>query len=129
MGWANASFRVELFGSPAADPSGHGQGKTFLRALTVTTDASGNASFTLIAAAQPQGSVVAATATDQATGDTSPFSVSQAVPADSGGTIDLTLTAAGSGAGTRATVRVYDASGSLFSTFQPFGAFTGGARV
>jgi hypothetical protein len=32
--------------NPAPDPSGHGQGRTYLGTISVTTDSSGNASFT-----------------------------------------------------------------------------------
>ncbi len=42
----NASFRIEFFSSPIADASGYGEGKTYLGAISVTTDGSGNASFT-----------------------------------------------------------------------------------
>jgi hypothetical protein len=40
------TFRIEFFANPAADPSGFGQGQTFLGFTSVTTDANGNASFT-----------------------------------------------------------------------------------
>jgi hypothetical protein len=42
----SATYRIEFFSNPAADPSGFGQGQTFLGFTTVTTDANGNASFT-----------------------------------------------------------------------------------
>jgi hypothetical protein len=42
---ANASFRIEHFGNDNADPSGYGQGQYYLGFTSVTTDASGNASF------------------------------------------------------------------------------------
>lgn len=67
-------FRVELFGIPAADPSGFGEGRTFLGFTNVTTDATGNAAFSVSLPAVAPGSVVAATATDQTTQDTSEFS-------------------------------------------------------
>ena len=60
---------IELFGSPGADPSGHGEGRTFL-AQTVPAF---NGSFTLAVPAQPVGSVITATYTD-AGGNTSEFS-------------------------------------------------------
>src|SRR5205823_1747633 len=40
------TYRVELFASPAPDVIGRGQGQTFLGAVTVTTDAAGNAPVT-----------------------------------------------------------------------------------
>jgi uncharacterized repeat protein (TIGR01451 family) len=65
---------IEIFGSPAADPSGYGEGKTFL-AQTVPAF---NGSFTLAVPAQPVGSVITATYTD-ADGNTSEFSNAMAV--------------------------------------------------
>jgi hypothetical protein len=61
----STTFRVEFFASVAADPSGHGQGQTYLGYATVTTDPSGNASFTATGLASlPAGqSVLSATAT------------------------------------------------------------------
>ncbi len=91
---ANTTFRIEFFANPALDPSGYGQGQTYLGAATVNTDANGylasspdgsavitnpdtaNATFTATALAPvPAGQVVlSATATHLATGDTSQFS-------------------------------------------------------
>jgi hypothetical protein len=69
----SATFRVELFATPTADPSGFGQGKSFLGFTTVTTDSSGNGSFTFhVAAPVAVGHFISATATDAA-GDTSEF--------------------------------------------------------
>jgi hypothetical protein len=45
---ASTTFTVQFFSNPSADPSNHGEGKTFLdQKSDVTTDPSGNASFTL----------------------------------------------------------------------------------
>ena len=41
----NTTFRVEFFINNACEPSGHGEGQTFLGLQNVTTDASGNAGF------------------------------------------------------------------------------------
>ena len=71
---ANSSFRIELFASKAADPSGYGQGQTFLGFTNLQTDAAGNGSFTFTAGiVVPAGQVITATATD-ASNDTSEFS-------------------------------------------------------
>lgn len=70
---ANKSFTIEFFADPAPDPSGFGQGKTFLGSVVVTTNASGIASGTVtLAAAVPVGDVVTATATNSG-GSTSEF--------------------------------------------------------
>jgi hypothetical protein len=70
---ARTRFRLEFFATPA-DGSAP-QGQTFLGALTVTTNAAGLVAFTAPVATIPPGTVVTATATNLATGDTSEFSV------------------------------------------------------
>jgi len=72
----DTSYQVQLFANPAADPSGFGQGQTYLAAQTVTTNGSGVASFSFtIKPALPAGDVVAAT-------DTSPSNNTSAFSAD-----------------------------------------------
>ena len=44
-GAASTTYRIEFFSSPSGDATGHGEGLTFLGFVTVTTDASGNATF------------------------------------------------------------------------------------
>jgi len=105
----NTKYVIEFFASPAADPSGAGEGQEFLGSTTATTDPNGNASFTF---ASPNGdNIVTATATDP-NNNTSEFSapktvsgnvhvppsivtapVSQAV--DAGATVMFTATASG----------------------------------
>lgn len=73
------TFRVEFFANAAADPSGFGEGQTYLGFKSVTTDGSGSATFTATTAADGLLSIpvgqgfVTATATD-AGGNTSEFS-------------------------------------------------------
>ncbi|MCI0536805.1 MAG: choice-of-anchor D domain-containing protein, partial [Verrucomicrobiales bacterium] len=75
---ANTTFTLEFFSNAAADPSGYGEGETFQGSATVTTDGSGNASFTFsIPVALPAGQFVSATASDP-NNNTSEFS--QSVP-------------------------------------------------
>ena len=71
----NTAFTVQFFASAAADPSGFGEGQTYLGQVTgVMTDGSGNASFTAVVGSEPSGqAVITATATDPA-GNTSEFS-------------------------------------------------------
>ena len=62
---ASSTFRVEFFANSTADPSGNGEGETYLGFANVTTDASGNATFTkLISASVASGQFITATATD-----------------------------------------------------------------
>lgn len=74
----NSIFRIEFFASSTCDPSGHGQGEAVLGALdfanAVVTDASGNASFTFNYTPLTGKPYITATATNNATGDTSEFS-------------------------------------------------------
>jgi len=72
----NTNYRLEFFANPAADPSGFGEGQTFLDAVGVTTDGFGHASFTVTLGFLPVGTSLTATATDLTTnvGDTSQFS-------------------------------------------------------
>jgi PhoD-like phosphatase, N-terminal domain len=80
------TFTIQFFSSPAAEESGYGEGKTFAGQLTkVTTDTTnGDASFAIRVARRkaPVGSFIAATATNNSTGDTSEFSKACTVPAE-----------------------------------------------
>jgi titin len=70
---ASTSFRIELFSSPSCDPSGAGEGKTFLGSTDISTDGAGHATFSSSVPALPADQAVTATATSAA-GDTSEFS-------------------------------------------------------
>ena len=75
QGAPDDSFRLEFFDNPACDSSGFGEGQTLLGSATVTTDDGGNGSFDLqLPGSSAIGDAIAATATDEATGDTSEFS-------------------------------------------------------
>ena len=61
---ANSYFRIEFFSGTAEESTGYGEGATYLGYTQVTTDGSGNASFTAsLAASVTAGSYVSATAT------------------------------------------------------------------
>lgn len=68
------TFTIQFFSSPTADPSGNGEGKTFLGQKEVRTNRRGNRPFTVSAVLPAGENVVTATATNNATGDTSEFS-------------------------------------------------------
>src|SRR5438270_13524 len=70
----NTQFLVQFFASPTADPSGYGEGQTYLGSTTVTTDGTSNAAInaTLSGVIVPSGYAVTATATDPL-GNTSEF--------------------------------------------------------
>jgi hypothetical protein len=69
----NMIFTIEFFSNGACDPSGFGEGETFIGSTTVTTDGSCRVSFgTTLPIAVPPGSFITATATDP-NGNTSEF--------------------------------------------------------
>src|SRR5919199_932187 len=69
-----ANFRVEFFANTSYDPAGAGQGQTFIGFQDVTTDSAGNANINFAYTPLPGKPVLAATATNKTTGDTSEFS-------------------------------------------------------
>lgn len=70
----NTTFRLEFFSNTECDPSGYGEGQKFIGPTTVTTDGSGDASFTVaFSTTVPGGRFITATATDP-DGNTSEFS-------------------------------------------------------
>jgi uncharacterized repeat protein (TIGR01451 family) len=81
----NGTFTIHYYGNTACDPSGNGEGQTFLGGVSVTTDENGNVDLPLFTATV--GAIVTATATS-ATNDTSEFSSCVTVPASA----DLSLT-------------------------------------
>jgi hypothetical protein len=71
----NDAFNLQFFSSPAADPSGFGEGKTYVGQTNVVANATGNAAFSFTTNAPISGGqVVTATATHSVTNDTSEFS-------------------------------------------------------
>ena len=88
---ASTNYRLEFFANTAADPTGYGEGQTYLGYVNVTTDANGNVTAvgdssgtaTMIAGTNnfavnfntsvPGGQYISATATNLATSDTSEF--------------------------------------------------------
>lgn len=70
----NKTFRIEFFSNVSCDPSGYGQGQTYLGFIDVTTDPTCNAIFGPVSFPVPAGQAVfTATATDP-NGNTSEFS-------------------------------------------------------
>jgi CSLREA domain-containing protein len=78
---ANKAYRLEFFANAVCDGT-NGEGQTFLGTTNVTTDAAGNAAFSVsLPAGVPAGQVITATATDP-DNNTSEFSACKAVIAD-----------------------------------------------
>lgn len=69
----NSTFAIDFFASQIWDTTHYGEGQKYLGSISVTTDASGNASFTATMPGVPSGfNYFAATATDS-NGNTSEF--------------------------------------------------------
>ena len=72
--WPDNLVTIEVFRNGTVDPSGFGEGETFIGSTTVRTDANGNAIFSIPSSLPlSAGQFIAATATDSA-GNTSEFS-------------------------------------------------------
>ena len=74
-GATNRTLLIDLYRNDAAHPSGYGEGQRYVGSTTVSTDANGSSSFALLISGNFSGQYFTATATDQATGDTSEFSL------------------------------------------------------
>jgi Bacterial Ig-like domain (group 3) len=70
----STTFTIEFFANATGDPSGYGQGQTYVSSISVTTDGGGNASFNNVPIGQiALASAVSATATDNTSFNTSEF--------------------------------------------------------
>jgi len=77
---ASLGFRIEFFSNQSCDPSGFGEGRVFLGSTNVTTDGTGNVSFTTtLTIGVAAGAWITSTATD-ASNNTSEFSGCIQVP-------------------------------------------------
>lgn len=86
----NRTYDIDFYSSDAADSSGYGEGQRYVGSVSVSTNASGNASFSVNTAAG-SGAWLSATATDSTSGDTSEFGQTLVL---ANGVVGLTLTPA-----------------------------------
>lgn len=71
---SNTTFVIQIFSNDSCDPSGYGEGQTYLASVRVKTNSTGQAQFTIRLPVPPaKGSFITATATD-AMNNTSEFS-------------------------------------------------------
>ncbi|MBV9470416.1 MAG: hypothetical protein JOZ57_14355, partial [Abitibacteriaceae bacterium] len=112
----NTAFNLDFYANDVADPSGYGEGQTYVGSTSVTTDNNGDASFSNVSLTFPTGAgrFITATATDPAN-DTSEFS--QALQAVSRGTLSFSTPTysvnEGSGTATITVNRVGGADGAV----------------
>ncbi|MBC8097187.1 MAG: right-handed parallel beta-helix repeat-containing protein [Akkermansiaceae bacterium] len=95
---AGRAFLIDVYGNTSADSSGYGEGKFYLGTTTATTSGSGTATFSITGSGDFSGQYFTATATDQASGDTSEFSLAVLVtnqPAPPVFNLPFSLTATG----------------------------------
>ena len=71
------AFIIDFYRNPAADPSGNGEGETYVGSIAVSTAASGNVNFSASVSGTFSNQWFAATTTDLVTGDTSEFSAAK----------------------------------------------------
>ena len=93
-GTAATAFRLEFFANTTADDSGYGEGERYLGFRTVTTAATGTATFNLmLSAAVAAGEFITATATHLAANNTSEFAfnvtAATGLDSDSDGVLDV----------------------------------------
>jgi hypothetical protein len=70
----DSGFSIDFYANAAPDPSGHGEGQTYLGFVTCLTDGNGRGSFLFAVSGVVSNQAIVATATDLDTGDTSEFS-------------------------------------------------------
>jgi titin len=112
---AGATYRLEFFATPTWDPTNIPEGQTFLGATNVTTDGSGNATFTAAFATAPATNLlITATATD-ANGNTSELSAGLGIGTNGVASPALAVSRSVSGgSGTAATTTVAWPSAATF---------------
>lgn len=92
--YPSETFRIEIFGNSVTDPSGYGQGQTFLAAATITTDTNGSANFSVpLSSPLASGDFITATAIELDNLDTSEFSLAVEVTPAADLAVSLTASA------------------------------------
>jgi len=122
----NMTFRLEFFSNAACDPSGFGEGQTFIGSQSVTTDASGNATINFMSSGTVAvGQFITSTATDP-NGNTSEFSACRQVFAPTAASVTIggrVVNSYGRGI-SRARVSLTDSNGETrVALTNPFGYY------
>jgi CSLREA domain-containing protein len=118
---ASTGYRLEFFTNASCDPSGNGEGETFVGTTDVTTDGNGDATFTFHPSSLTAGQSVTATATNTSSNSTSEFSACATAQTGSAGTIEFSQTdysvAENAGVAHITIKRVGGSDGSVSATF------------
>ena len=90
----STAFRIEFYANQVSNPSGFGEGQSFIGSIAVATDATGNVTFSpTFPVTVAAGQIITSTATSDLAGNTSEFSKSIQVGGLVGGTpADLSVT-------------------------------------
>lgn len=114
---ASTSFLIDFYASAVADPGNSGEGQFYLGSTNVTTDGSGNGSFTAVLPVTTLlGRFISATATDPL-GNTSEFGTNAIATSTVVGSTFIVTTTADSGAGSlREAIQLANANISAMDT-------------
>lgn len=123
---ANATFTLDFYLNSVADTSNFGEGKTYLGAMNVTTNGSGNATFTFTPPITlPANEFVVATATN-ASGDTSEFSQNRQIAGTLAANVNIQgrVLSNDGRAISKATLTLVEPNGNIrYAMTNPFGYF------
>ncbi len=86
----NRTFRLEFYNNAAADPTGYGEGETFIGTINAATDNNGDAAFDqTFAFTSATNSYISATATDTTENSTSEFSLNMQILAPTAADVSI----------------------------------------
>jgi parallel beta-helix repeat protein len=127
---ANTTFTIDFYRNTSCDTSNNGEGESRVGHVTVTTDASGNATINATGlTAVPVGQVATAVAIDP-NGNTSEFSACRAATAGSAGTLQLSAATYNSNeTGPNAIINVTRTGGSFGAVTVNYATTTGGTAT
>jgi len=108
------SYRIEVFANDECDPSGNGEGKTFVGTVdTATTDGAGHVAFAVAFGQTLGATLLTATATDLTTNDSSEFSACPLPPTTTSTSVTTTTVTSTSTTSTTSTSTTSSTSSSF----------------
>lgn len=125
----NAKFTVEFFENDTNDPSGFGEGQNYLGAMSVTTDANGDGSFTGSFAGLSAGQCISTTASDPSN-NTSEFSLCKPIAVNTPGSVQFGSPAFTVGEnGGKATITAKRTGGNFGTVTAQYATVAGGTAT